>query len=481
MRIHYLLLLAILCAGLSAGEDLVNTYKLDSNGQSYQLTLKDNWGFELTGPNGQQVSGTYVASDRKIGLLAGKLLRHFEYKVQNGDLLLRPSTTDGPEPNDVLGQMPPVKRDEAFTAYLTSAHHKQKYALQPVAQPPVKQQPITQPVVTNQPLTMDQLLTQARMDSQYHAYMAAGTKALSEKKFPEARAHFILASRFKPDAPGARDHIALCDGAQALAEGDTARKRGDLRTAHHAYTRAKQTCPALSKIADAQLGTIRVFHPGARRSFGRRHTTELDRNIAQHVEQGRSADALQLATNALRSDPNSLRLRTMKEGLEGLQPIMVAPVPLGFLVAFCAVYDGVRVRTLKQRHQPFIDLDQHATGVINDIAEAIGEQNLIAKPLLAPDKNRLARQILAIPDDLRERPQTADNVTPLKLHPAPPQISGDQQRQRLTGVGFRILGVQAQGAAMPEQRLVNIAVYFQHPLLTDEPANLWLNRRLLQR
>lgn len=314
----------VLAVSLCAGENLINTYRLDSNSESYRLSLKDNWGFEVTGPDGQQVTGTYVASDRKIGLLSGNLLRHFEYQVQNGDLLLRPSTTDGPEPKGALGQMPPVKRTDQFTTYLTEAHHRQKYAAQPPAGTPAVMppaEPPVQPVVASELLTMEQLLAQAQTDSQYHAYMAAGAKAVSERKFREARAHFILASRFKPASTEARAHIALCDGAEALAEGDDARKRGQLRDASLAYLRAKQLSPALSSIADAQLKTIHVFHPSDTRPrpWGRHSGGALERNIATQLREGRSAEALRLATGALQSDPSNLRLRTMKEGLEGLQ------------------------------------------------------------------------------------------------------------------------------------------------------------------
>jgi hypothetical protein len=267
-----------------------------------------------------------VASDRKIGLLSGNLLRHFEYKVQNGDLLLRPTTTDGPEANNVLGQMPPLKRTDAYTSYLTEDNYKQKYARDQGGRPNWRQPvtpatPVDPKAEAGKPLTMDQLTAQAKMDSQYYAYMAAGSKALSEQKYNDARAHFILASRFKPDTPEAKECTAICDGAQALAEGDAARKAGDTRTARRAYMRAKQVCPTLSKIADAQLRTVGFFHRTGGRSVRGTGTGTgaLDRNVAQEVQQGRTANALTMATNALRADPNSLQLRTMKAGLEGLQ------------------------------------------------------------------------------------------------------------------------------------------------------------------
>lgn len=313
----------VFCAGLCAGEKLANTYKLDSATQSYQLTLNPNWSFTVTGPDGKQVTGTYVASDRKIGLLAGHLLRHFEYVVKDGDLLLRPSTTDGPEANNVLGQMPPLKRSTSYTAYLTLDHHKQKYSGRPVTSPPVATPPVATPGTppVNSPVTMDQVTTQALTDSQYHAYMSAGTKSFGEKKYPEARAHFILASRFKPKSSEALEYIALCDGAQALVDGDLARKRGDLDGARQAYTRAKQVCPMLSTIADAQLRTTGVTPPVSSPvtpPVGQ-PTGALETGVAQHLRQGDTAAALGLATNALRSNPTSQQLRTMKEGLEGLQ------------------------------------------------------------------------------------------------------------------------------------------------------------------
>ena len=315
---HSLMRLAsvvVLGTGLLAGEGLVNVYRLDSASESYRLVIKDNFTFELTGPGGQQVTGNYVASNQKIGLVAGHLLRHFEYQLQNGDLLLRPSNTDGPEPNNVLGQMPPVQRGEQFTSYLTEAHHKQKYAALPAVQPPPAQPPAIAPPPAAP--TLEPLLAQAQNDSQYYAYMAAGTKAFSEKKYSEARAHFIVAGRLKPEAAEAKDRLALCDGAQALAEGDALRQRGDWREAREAYRRAKQACPALGPIVDAQMPGFKRHGddtPDLRQPMG-----ALDAGIAQHLQQGRTADALRLATNAVQLEPTNPRLRTLKEGLEGLQ------------------------------------------------------------------------------------------------------------------------------------------------------------------
>lgn len=306
---------AVLSTGLLAGEGLVNTYQLDSGTESYRLTIKDNFTFELTGPGGQQVTGNYVASVQKMGLVAGHLLRHFDYQLQNGNLLLRPCNTDGPEPNNVLGQMPPVQRGEQFTSYLTEANHKQKYAFRTVVQPPIAQPPAVTPPATAAP-TMEQLLIQAQNDAQYYAYMAAGTKAFGEKKYPEARAHFIVAGRLKPDAVEAKDRLALCDGATALAEGDALRQRGEWREARDAYQRAKQACPAIGAIVDAQMPRLRRHDdtPDVRQPMG-----ALDADMAQHVRQGRTADALRLATNAFSLESANPRLRSLKEGLEGLQ------------------------------------------------------------------------------------------------------------------------------------------------------------------
>jgi hypothetical protein len=314
----WLPLVVLACSALCAKENLVNTYLLDSGSEAYRLTLKDGSTFELTGPGGQQATGNYVSTDRKIGLISGQLLRHFEYQVQNGDLLLRPTNTDGPEPNSVLGQMPPVQRGEQFTAYLTESNHKQKYAVrQPLQQPVPPVSVVAQPVVAAQ--TLEQLLAQAQNDSQYHAYMAAGAKSFSEKRYPEARAHFIVASRLKPEAVEAKERMALCDGVTALAEGDAARQRGDWREARDAYQRAKQASPVLGAIADAQM-------PGSRRHGGdaqppdvRQPIGALETGVVQHLRQGRTAEALRLSTNALQLDPTSLRLRTMREGIAGLQ------------------------------------------------------------------------------------------------------------------------------------------------------------------
>jgi tetratricopeptide (TPR) repeat protein len=321
------LLVLTLCAGLCAGEGLVNTFQLDSGSESYRLALKEDFNFELTGPGGEQVVGKFVASDRKIGLVAGNLLRHFEYQILDGNLLLRPSNTDGPETTNALGKMPPVQRGEQFTPYLTEAKYRQKYAarqpVQPITQPAVAAQPTTVQPVATQPvvaaMTMEQLLAQAQNDSQYHAYMAAGTKALSEKRYPEARAHFIVASRLKPNDPEAKDQMALCDGATALTEGDAARQRGEFREAREAYVRAKQICPPLTGVADQQLEAFGRRHGGADTPGGRRPLGVLETGVAQNLKEGRTADALRLSTNALQLDPTSERLRTMKEGIEGLQ------------------------------------------------------------------------------------------------------------------------------------------------------------------
>lgn len=308
----WLVSMLVVAAGLCAGESLINTYQLDSGTESYRLVLKDNYIFELTGPGGQQATGNYVASERKIGLVSGNLLRHFEYQLQNGNLLLRPSNTDGPEPNNVLGQMPPVQRGEQFMAYLTEANHKQKYAARTTVQPLTATQPAT-------PVTLEQILTQAQNDSQYHAYLAAGTKAFSEKRYPEARAHFIVASRLKPNAAEAKDYTALCDGAAALAEGDALRQRGEWRESREAYQRAKQACPALGHIADSQMHGFRRHGEMQPPTIHQPTSGAFDTSIAQQLRQGRTADALRLSTEALQKEPTSLRLRTLKEGLEGLQ------------------------------------------------------------------------------------------------------------------------------------------------------------------
>jgi hypothetical protein len=306
-------LAGLLAACAARAEDplapgLVNTFYLDSNAP-FILTLQANGAFDLTAPDGRKASGTYVVGAAKLGLLKDNVLRHFEYKVENGNLLLRPTATDGPEKGDALGEMPPAGQVADFTTFLSPPNWQFRRPVAPAAGPaaPGAGDPVAA------------LLEQARADSAYYDYLAVGAKALAERNFTQARANFVLASRLRPDSAEARERLAAAEGLELLQQADAARQWGDRPRAKDLYEAAARACPALRPAAQARAAELGGGAPPPPPPLTVITTGGADAGIVQRLRAGQTADALRLAVDAWRNNPNSLKLRLQKEGIESLQ------------------------------------------------------------------------------------------------------------------------------------------------------------------
>jgi hypothetical protein len=290
---------------------LVDTFRLDADAP-FVLTLQNNGAFDLTAPDGRKASGTYVVGATKLGLLKDNILRHFEYKIQNGNLLLKPTMTDGPEKGDPLGELPPAGQAAAFATYLSSANWQARRPVQlvPPANIAVAPAPRRDPVLS--------VLEQARADAQYYEYMTTGSKALAERSFTQARANFVLAGRVRPESAEAKDRQAAAEGLDLLQQAEATHQAGDRHRARELQLAAVRAYPPLAPQGQPH-GWEPGVAPGTPTQVVPMDVAGADPRILQHLRAGQTPEASRLATEAWRNNPNNPKLRMQKEGVESLQ------------------------------------------------------------------------------------------------------------------------------------------------------------------
>jgi len=134
---------------------LFNTFYLTAHNGVYALDLHKDRSFQLTGPCGTVVCGTFNASDREVGLLTGAAVRHFAYCFDgDGNLVLSPTKKDAPCQEDILASMAPLGRGNSAT-FIAACNYSAPARGHQVCAPPVHQNPVVVVAVRGVPERRD--------------------------------------------------------------------------------------------------------------------------------------------------------------------------------------------------------------------------------------------------------------------------------------------------------------------------------------
>ncbi len=101
---------------------LFTTWFLDGEKATWVISLRGDRSYDLIGPEGRRTSGKYNASDEALAFKspAKGFLRHFKYRFVSGSMRLTPTKKDQPSPGDLLGEFPPLNKDQGSnTKYIS--------------------------------------------------------------------------------------------------------------------------------------------------------------------------------------------------------------------------------------------------------------------------------------------------------------------------------------------------------------------------
>lgn len=122
---------------------LFNTFYREGAHISYVLIMRADRSFDLYGPDNGHVAGTFRADEDYVTLSAGGVKRHFKYAFKEHDVRLECRKEDRPVKGDLLGQMPPLKREDSHTLYVCEREWAKKGM--PLFKPPSQvAPPVTQ-------------------------------------------------------------------------------------------------------------------------------------------------------------------------------------------------------------------------------------------------------------------------------------------------------------------------------------------------
>ena len=114
------LMIGLVAQSLAAKErdpDLFNTFYMEGTKPTWILTIKPKNLYSLIGPDGTYYEGWYNSSGEEIGFNYGnnanEPYRHFEYKLDDGNIKLNPTKKDMLNGGVAQGAMPPTKRGKS--------------------------------------------------------------------------------------------------------------------------------------------------------------------------------------------------------------------------------------------------------------------------------------------------------------------------------------------------------------------------------